>query len=90
MVVDACSLLNLYVAEGAIEGLSRLGVRLAVVPQVRAEALFVYRVSRNDGNKTPVNLEPFISTGAVAGVDLNTTREMDRFIAFASRVASHR
>ena len=72
-VVDACSLLNLYAAEGAIDGLSRLGFRLAVVPQVRAETLFVYRVSRDDGEKTPVNLEPFILAGAVAEVDLNTT-----------------
>lgn len=50
VVIDACSLLNLYAADPILDNLARLGTKLFVVPQVRAEALFVRGVGPSGGS----------------------------------------
>jgi len=88
ILIDACSLLNLYASRN-FEGMLRsLPVQAGIVDYVAHEALYVYRGGAGDDRKVreQVDLQPFISGGLLRVFQIETEAEAASLIQFAAQM----
>ncbi len=92
VVIDACSLINLYAVDGSFAALHALGMTFLVPPQVSKEALYIHAdgadrksAGASPMDRVPVDLCKPISSGHLSVVQL-TEQELARFVGFARLV----
>jgi hypothetical protein len=88
ILLDACTLLNLY-ATGCMDDILRaVRHRFGVAAVVTREALWVLRGGGGDdaGEREPVVLEPFVAAGLIEVLELHTEDEFATFVAFATLI----
>lgn len=87
ILLDACSVINLYATRHMGEILASLAVPVAVVEVVRAEAHYVLKGGEGDdaGEREEIDLAPFV-VAAVLRVVPATDDELEAFVDLSTRL----
>ncbi len=88
VLLDCCSLLNLYASRRMMEGLQAVPVRCVVVDIVVGEAGYVLRGGGGEdaSEREPVDLQPLVAQGSLEVWQLETEAEYASFIGFAAEI----
>ncbi len=88
VLLDCCSLLNLYASRRMAEILQVLPVRCAVAEAVISEATYVLRGGDGEdaAEREPVDLQPFIAFGRIEVWRLETEAEFTSFVGLAAEI----
>ncbi len=88
LLLDACSLLNLYASRHLGEILKTLPARFAVVERVMCETLYVQRggTGEDADKRDPVEIAPLIEQCLLRVLSFETEQEMTVFLEFATQL----
>jgi predicted nucleic acid-binding protein len=88
ILLDACCLLNLY-ASGRFQEIAETFLQLTIADYVvQKEALFIRKrnVNTETDDREKVELGPFISSGLIRVISINSKDENERYIDLASEL----
>jgi hypothetical protein len=88
VLLDCCSLLNLYASRRMAEILQVLPVRCAVAEAVISEAAYVLRGGDGEdaAEREPLDLQPFTAFGRIEVWRLETEAEFTSFVGLAAEI----
>lgn len=87
LLLDACSVINLYATRQMDVILGSVGIPVAVVDVVRSEAHYVLKGGDGEdaGEREAIDLAPFVESGAL-GVVPPTDDELEAFVDLSTRL----
>jgi len=87
-IIDACSLINLYASNYFESILKCQSKQFLIVEQVKNESFYIRKTSESveDDNKEPIVLDPYVQSGVLQMVKLESQTEKTLFINLASQI----